>query len=252
MYGQWVSHDSIKRRRVDIAPNKDGKIKTTWDSLCEALLILMDAANYPLYIHCNQGRHRTGCVVACLRKIQRWPIEDVLAEYEAYSSPKMRTGDEDLIRAFDPDVVFDYAQMHGYLTDRPFMRRMDSSIVNIDGLAEAMSLNDWNAEDFTTDMSMSTASSVVDEDAIEMRTPLSGGRDGWDGQLPGHGPVVAANVCTNGASDATADRVAVVMGAERLDNITPDAAWDGDTATTVFELSEEDRTPPDERKLEIV
>ncbi|EMC97567.1 hypothetical protein BAUCODRAFT_53222, partial [Baudoinia panamericana UAMH 10762] len=105
-YSRWIGDDGIKRLRVDIAPNKDGRVSTTWDSLCAALLLVMDSANYPMYIHCNQGRHRTGCVLACLRKIQRWPIEDILAEYEAYANPKVRTGDVDLIRAFDPEAVF--------------------------------------------------------------------------------------------------------------------------------------------------
>jgi hypothetical protein len=114
-------------------------MSTTWDSLCEALLIAMDCANYPLYLHCNQGRHRTGCVIACLRKIQRWSIEDIITEYKTYAYPKARSGDIELIKAFEPSCVYDYAVANGYLKDQPYMRRMDSGVTNIDMLAEALS-----------------------------------------------------------------------------------------------------------------
>lgn len=75
----------------------------------------MDGANYPLWIHCNQGRHRTGCVVACLRKVQGMPIEEVIKEYVAYSSPKARPGDIAFIRAFDPSAIFKYAKQTGFI-----------------------------------------------------------------------------------------------------------------------------------------
>lgn len=170
-YIQWIKHAHIKRFRIDIAPNKNGQIKTTRDSLCEALLRVMDSANYPLYIHCNQGRHRTGCVVACFRKIQRWPMQDIRAEYEAYANPKARIGDLELIRNFDPECVYDYAKTHGYLENQPFMRRMDSTINNIDTLAQALACNAVS-DDLGMDISgisgMSAGSSASD-DGLEIQ-----------------------------------------------------------------------------------
>lgn len=239
-YNQWVRDAGIKRRRVDIAPNKDGKIKTTWDSLCEALLVMLDASNYPLYIHCNQGRHRTGCIVACLRRIQRWPLDDILTEYEAYASPKARPGDKDLIRTFDPAVVFDYAQRHGYLDDRPFMRRMDSTIIDIDGLAQALSLNgcSTSADDWPMDLSTISTSSVAaddDDGGMEMKFADTGS----DGRrLPGHGPVVAVN---HGATEdePMSGEGGPVCDTSLDDNAGDQTAWDGDTATTVMEVSED-------------
>lgn len=172
-YHQWIKHAHIKRFRVDIAPNKNGQVKTTQDSLCEALLHVMDSSNYPLYIHCNQGRHRTGCVVACFRKIQRWPIQNILAEYDVYANPKARIGDIELIRNFDPECVFDYAKAHGYLENRSFMRRMDSAINNIDTLAQVLACN-AASDDLGMDISgisgMSPSSSGSD-DGLEIQLP---------------------------------------------------------------------------------
>ncbi|KAK0249325.1 tyrosine-protein phosphatase siw14 [Friedmanniomyces endolithicus] len=169
-YSHWISSQAITRHRVDIAPNKDGKVKTTWDSLCEALLIVLDSARYPLLIHCNQGKHRTGCIIACLRKIQHWPIDDIIAEYQAYANPKVRPGDIDLIRAFDPEAVFEYAKRQGRLDDRPFMRRADSVIANIDALADALAGKPPYCDDI--DVSMASNASTFSDDSFETTLPI--------------------------------------------------------------------------------
>ncbi|EOD09380.1 hypothetical protein EMIHUDRAFT_62039 [Emiliania huxleyi CCMP1516] len=41
-----------------------------------ALDVVLDCANHPVLIHCNQG-HRTGCLVGCLRRMQRWRVAAV-------------------------------------------------------------------------------------------------------------------------------------------------------------------------------
>lgn len=137
-----MNDNDIKHIKVSIAPNKEGNIATTTDSLSEALLHVLDGSNYPLYIHCNQGRHRTGCVVACLRKIQRVPLDQILTEYHAYAHPKARTGDIDLIKSFNPDDVYSYAKAHGYFDGaKPQLTRLDSWITNIASLAQALGSN---------------------------------------------------------------------------------------------------------------
>ena len=45
------------------------------DMVIEALQMILDTRNYPLYVCCNLGRHRTGTVIGCLRKLQvRWTV----------------------------------------------------------------------------------------------------------------------------------------------------------------------------------
>lgn len=137
-YWTFVHEGNIQRLQIDIAPNKDGNVKTTNESLCEALLVVLDTSNYPLYIHCNQGRHRTGCVIACLRKIQKWPLEDVLAEYSAYAYPKARTGDIDLITNFDPDCLLEHVKVNGDLQTHSKLSPVGSHIKTVDDLVEAL------------------------------------------------------------------------------------------------------------------
>lgn len=139
---QWLDESKIIYGKVTITPNKEAKegkeaSATSVDSICEALLFVMDGSNYPLWIHCNQGRHRTGCVVACLRKIQGMPIEEILKEYIAYADPKPRPGDIELIKAFDPHAVFTYAKQTGFIggEDPKFTPVVPTPITNVYELA---------------------------------------------------------------------------------------------------------------------
>ena len=38
--------------------------------IAEALSLLLDRRHHPVLVHCNKGKHRTGCLIGCLRKIQ--------------------------------------------------------------------------------------------------------------------------------------------------------------------------------------
>lgn len=71
----------------------------------KALAVLLDVRKHPLLVHCNRGKHRTGCVVGCLRRLQRWSIDECLNEYTDYSAPKERASDQAFIKAFAMDEV---------------------------------------------------------------------------------------------------------------------------------------------------
>jgi tyrosine-protein phosphatase SIW14 len=143
-YTEFVRTNNVTRLRIDISPNKEGKVKTTVDSICEALLVVLDATNYPLYIHCNQGRHRTGCVIACMRKVQGWPMEAIVAEYETYSNPKMRDGDLEFIRnVFQPESLLGYAKQHGQFGRRPsLMSLLHSGLLDVEKFVRMMGSTD--------------------------------------------------------------------------------------------------------------
>ena len=62
---------------------------------------ILDPKNRPLLIHCNKGKHRTGCVVACLRKVRGWSLSSIFAEYLMFADPKSRLEDQRFIEAFE-------------------------------------------------------------------------------------------------------------------------------------------------------
>ncbi|KAK4610244.1 Tyrosine-protein phosphatase DSP3 [Fulvia fulva] len=159
----FVKAHGIKHENVIITPNKDKDgTRISPDSLCEALLIVLNPMNHPVYIHCNQGRHRTGCIVACLRKIQQWPIEEILTEYNTYAHPKPRKEDLAFIKAFDPSVVYEYAKANQMVGARANSQHPFDSALDICNMASGLPTHEM------AQTSTSRSSSSDSDDWLEM------------------------------------------------------------------------------------
>ncbi|XVF30327.1 hypothetical protein REPUB_Repub16aG0047500 [Reevesia pubescens] len=65
------------------------------------LLLFTDVRNHPVLIHCKRGKHRTGSLVGCLRKLQNWCLSSVYEEYRHSAGIKSRTADLRFIETFD-------------------------------------------------------------------------------------------------------------------------------------------------------
>lgn len=78
-----------------------------WDSLDErtiknALETISNKENYPLLVCCGMGRHRTGAVIGCLRRLQGWNLASVSEEYRRFAGARGgRILVELLIESFD-------------------------------------------------------------------------------------------------------------------------------------------------------
>jgi tyrosine-protein phosphatase SIW14 len=163
-YKDFIATRGINHKVVLIEPNKDGAVNTNLDKLCEAILFVLSPQNHPVYIHCNQGKHRTGCVVACLRLCQQWPIDEVLEEYLTYARGKEREGDIALIKSFDPSLVFDYAKTHNMLDSFDTRERVDS-FTNIFHLASNLPAHNIALLD---DKDRSSELSEVSDETLEI------------------------------------------------------------------------------------
>ncbi|RGP69050.1 hypothetical protein FSPOR_4920 [Fusarium sporotrichioides] len=71
------------------------------DTMKGIINVVLDKSNYPLLIHCNHGKHRTGCVVGVVRKITGWDVARVVAEYNTYAEPKARECDVTYLQGFE-------------------------------------------------------------------------------------------------------------------------------------------------------
>ena len=58
------------------------------ETVLEGLRLLLDPARDPLLVMCTLGRHRTGTMIGCLRKLQRWSLTCVLEEYRRHAASK--------------------------------------------------------------------------------------------------------------------------------------------------------------------
>ncbi|KAJ3324677.1 hypothetical protein HDU76_013360 [Blyttiomyces sp. JEL0837] len=47
------------------------------------------------------NKHRTGCLVGCLRKLQHWSFTSIFEEYRRFSHPKSRSMDQQFIELFE-------------------------------------------------------------------------------------------------------------------------------------------------------
>ncbi|KAK4120905.1 hypothetical protein N657DRAFT_147455 [Parathielavia appendiculata] len=77
---------------------KEGIPASTMKSI---LRIVLDRQNHPLLIHCNHGKHRTGCVIGIVRKLSGWNLGNIIGEYRTFAEPKVRECDIDYITDFE-------------------------------------------------------------------------------------------------------------------------------------------------------
>jgi tyrosine-protein phosphatase SIW14 len=119
-YKPFLDENGIQHRVFDMEGTKKQAIPI--QTMGAILRIVLNPRNYPLLLHCNHGRvryslpfinwdakrgtltpsqHRTGCVVAVIRKFHGWSLSSVLDEYRTYAEPKIRDCDVEYITAFN-------------------------------------------------------------------------------------------------------------------------------------------------------
>ncbi|WFD43362.1 protein-tyrosine-phosphatase [Malassezia psittaci] len=80
--------------------------KVPEETVTAVLATILDQRNHPLLIHCNKGKHRTGCVIGCLRKLQQWSLTTIFDEYRRFSYPKARSMDQEFIELYRESAVW--------------------------------------------------------------------------------------------------------------------------------------------------
>ncbi|KAF1955481.1 hypothetical protein CC80DRAFT_85611 [Byssothecium circinans] len=103
-YRDFMKTAGIQHFQVHLNANKGG-VRVQSCDMNRALNIVLDRTNHPILIHCNKGKHRTGCLVATLRRIQGHDIELIREEYHTYADPKARFWDEVFFEHFDLNTV---------------------------------------------------------------------------------------------------------------------------------------------------
>ncbi|KAI9754261.1 MAG: hypothetical protein M4579_004792 [Chaenotheca gracillima] len=119
---RFIKANDIEHIRIVLPGNKGDSIKMKPEQMLEVLETVLDPNCQPVLIHCNQGKHRTGCVVGCIRMAQKWPISNILDEYQKYAGPKARKLDELFVREFDEAALAEVARRAGFISpDDPQM-----------------------------------------------------------------------------------------------------------------------------------
>ncbi|EAQ86795.1 hypothetical protein CHGG_08048 [Chaetomium globosum CBS 148.51] len=99
-YDAFLHRNGIQHAIFDMKGTKKESIPVaTMESI---LRVVLDRRNHPLLIHCNHGKHRTGCVIGVIRKLSGWNLSSIVNEYKAYAEPKIRECDIEYITGFEP------------------------------------------------------------------------------------------------------------------------------------------------------
>jgi tyrosine-protein phosphatase SIW14 len=98
-YQEFMQANRIAHKIFDMAGTKKEDIPVHMMRSIHA--VVSNSENYPLLIHCNHGKHRTGCVVGVLRKSNQWDLKRIINEYSAFAEPKVRETDLKYLTDFD-------------------------------------------------------------------------------------------------------------------------------------------------------
>ncbi|EWC45853.1 hypothetical protein DRE_04860 [Drechslerella stenobrocha 248] len=107
---EFMRLNGIQHVQIGIAANKEPFVEVPLDKITQAVSVILDKRNHPILIHCNKGKHRTGCIVGCLRKIQKWTLSNVFDEYRRFSHPKERVLDEQVIELWEESQLLSMAR----------------------------------------------------------------------------------------------------------------------------------------------
>ncbi|GKC58898.1 probable tyrosine-protein phosphatase [Tanacetum coccineum] len=97
----FLKSNRIQLFHFGIKGTKEPFVDIPEDTIREALRVVIDVRNHPLLIHCKRGKHRTGCLVGCLRKMQRWSLHTIFDEYRKFAAAKARVSDQRFMEQFD-------------------------------------------------------------------------------------------------------------------------------------------------------
>ncbi|KAG7660445.1 SIW14 [[Candida] subhashii] len=115
LQSDFLNHEKIKLFQLGMSGNKEPFVKISSDLITEAVKIVLNPENHPILIHCNRGKHRTGCLVGIIRRLQKWSLTIIFDEYRKFSAPKERPMDQQFIELYDDREITTYCNERNIL-----------------------------------------------------------------------------------------------------------------------------------------
>ncbi|KAF9974474.1 hypothetical protein BGZ73_002098 [Actinomortierella ambigua] len=103
---EFLRSEGIREIHYKIEGNKEPFVEIDEKVISSALGNILDSRNHPLLIHCAKGKHRIGCLIGCLRKIQNWSMTSIFDEYRRFAGSKV-LADQEFIEVFSAKVQYD-------------------------------------------------------------------------------------------------------------------------------------------------
>lgn len=89
----WLASSNVQHFRINVPSHKSNEDTIPMENIAQVMDLMTDETKRPILIHCNKGRHRTGCMIACFRKLHGMDDVDAITEYHEYARPKARAYD---------------------------------------------------------------------------------------------------------------------------------------------------------------
>eukprot|EP00694_Reclinomonas_americana_P004742 EC792894.1.p1 GENE.EC792894.1~~EC792894.1.p1 ORF type:complete len:190 (+),score=44.84 EC792894.1:2-571(+) len=102
---RFCEENGIVIKQHGVEGNKEPFVDIPEEVIREALVDLLDVRNHPVLIHCNKGKHRTGVVVGCIRKVQKWSLTSIFDEYRRFAGTKVRMLDQQFVELFSVEKI---------------------------------------------------------------------------------------------------------------------------------------------------
>lgn len=112
---EFFKEQNIKLFQLGMSGNKEPFVKISGELITEAIKIVMNPENQPILIHCNRGKHRTGCLVGVIRRLQQWSLTIIFDEYRKFAAPKERPMDIQFIELYDLEDIQKYCTERDWL-----------------------------------------------------------------------------------------------------------------------------------------
>jgi tyrosine-protein phosphatase SIW14 len=99
----------------------DGLGRPSDEKVLKILALINDAKNWPVFIHCNHGKDRTGTIIACYRiSHDGWTLDEAMKEAKRYGMSWVQLKMKDYIK--------DYARKRGQAPPTSKQEREQSKV----------------------------------------------------------------------------------------------------------------------------
>ncbi|KAI8355056.1 tyrosine phosphatase family-domain-containing protein [Mortierella sp. GBAus27b] len=105
VFQAFCTQHGIQSIHLPVDKVKDN-VPLTYNRAVEALQIIINKENLPIYVHCLDGASVTGLVICCLRKLQTWNVSSALGEFLRYLRGGVISSEESaFVEKFSSEIV---------------------------------------------------------------------------------------------------------------------------------------------------
>lgn len=102
---EFLKEQKINFFHLDAVEGKSIGKRLSEQLVLKSLELMLNVSSYPILVCCNEGVSRTGSVIGCLRKLQRWSLNAVFDEFRRFCGGKAISQYEQFIELFDIELV---------------------------------------------------------------------------------------------------------------------------------------------------